>query len=376
MTIRDMVHKDIEIEDELIIKLLNCKEVQRLRKIKQLGLTYKVFMCSEHTRYSHSLGVYFLANKCIRKLKQTSNFEINDLEIQAFLIACLLHDLGHGPMSHTAEMFFGYKHESFSVKIINDKNTSVNKIINEYNPKLLDHVCKFILKTHSNKVLTQLLSSSIDVDRMDYLMRDSLTTGVEYGKIEVDRIISCMDVIDSKLVYNEKAIKLLEDLIFSRYQMFSLIYLNKNTMVYEKIISEILCRVKTLIRTNYNFKTDLKLLLPFFKIENISIDEYLKMNDIVFMYILEQLQYEDDEVLKMYCKCFDLTTRIFREKRDNTFELKVKALTKTNLYDESIYIVRKSGRIVKLEDVSELIKFVKNDLTIKIGAQSVYVEKQ
>ncbi len=376
MIIRDAIYKDINIEDPLILRLIETPEFQRLRRIKQLGLTYTIFPSAEHTRYSHSIGVYYLAKKMVNIIEESRQIRYEKIEVEALLVASLLHDVGHGPFSHTAEECFDYSHEDYSILIIQDGRTKINKILRNYAPGFLEQVCQYIEKKHENYILNQILSATIDVDRMDYLIRDSHHAGVVYGNFDVNRLLKIIDVQNDELVFMEKGIQTLEDFILSRYHMFGQVYLNTKTIGNEQLVQGILNRIRKLHNDNYRFKVNIKKLLPFFE-NQIRVSDYLQMDDYVLTTILvEMSQRENDQVLKDLSTAFCNQTPLHMEKNPDKeyYEFVSKAYHK-KIYNESVKIVHEDGSINNLEDVSQLIKFCKESLEITCSSKKYYLEK-
>ncbi len=376
MIIRDAVYKDIIIDNKLILSLIQTSEFQRLRRIKQLGLTYTVFPSAEHTRFSHSIGVYNLASKMVELIEESRQIRYERIEVDALLVASLLHDIGHGPFSHTAEECFGYSHEDYSIRIIQDGRTEINRILRDYHPKMLEQVCMYIAKNHPNNILNQILSATIDVDRMDYLIRDSHHAGVVYGNFDVTRLLKIVDVKDEELVFLEKGVQTLEDFILSRYHMFGQVYLNSKTIGYEQLVQGILNRIKELEQGNYRFKVNIKKLLPFFG-SDIRVSDYLKMDDYVLTtIIIEMAQNESDKILKDLAKAFATQKLLVNEKdpQKSYYEFESKSYHK-KIYNESVKILHENGKISNLEDVSQLIKFCKNTLEITCPSKKYYLEK-
>lgn len=378
MTIRDVIHNDIVIKDKLIIDLITTSEFQRMRKIRQLGLTYKVFSCAEHTRFSHSIGVYHLATIAIKNLELKKPDFATSQDIQAFLVSCLLHDIGHGPLSHAAEVFFDYSHEDFSCKIIREKTTQINQILSAYSSDMVSNVCLFIEKKHPNLVLNSLLSGSFDLDRMDYLLRDSHHCGVVYGNFESYIILSQLNIEDSKLIFNHKALKPIEDFILCRYQMFCQVYLNANALGYELLVELILKRVSLLLKINYKFKTDISKLIPFFE-KQIPVIDYLKMNDFVFLAMLDDFQLENDKLLSELAKSFDSNQPVItahqKKEDERYFKLVIFEHIKRRFYEEPILIKTKRGSIKNLASLSPLVAFARDSLSYKVEKQVVYVKR-
>lgn len=366
MVFRDALYGDIEITNDLIIELITTPEFQRLRKIKQLGLTYLIFPTAEHSRYSHSLGVYHLSKQIVDIVSSKRGMKFDKIEVLAFSISCLLHDIGHGPFSHTTEEVFHLNHEKYSIDIVCDKNTNINKILNNYNKELVDQIAAFINKTHENKVLVSAMSSTIDIDRMDYLMRDSHFAGVVYGKFDVTRILKLIDVHDEKIVFLEKGIRTLEDFILSRYHMFCQVYLNTKSIGYETLAKNILDYTRELYLSGYRFKTNISKLIPYLD-GNTLVSDYLLLNDYSLLTILEDFsRIEKDQKLVSLSKSFVLQKPFDHEKIDGYEYYEFESLGyKKILYNETVYIKMETGEIKALEEVSPLIKFAKKSLKIE-----------
>lgn len=182
--LRDPVHGYIHIEDKVILDLINSKEFQRLRRIKQLGPTSYVFPGATHTRFEHNLGVYELTRRiCEIFSKQYPSIKPNDglwNEKENIVAECaaLLHDIGHGPYSHTFEHLFGTNHEKIGTQIITDKSTEINQILSKVAPAFPEAVASVIAKTYPNPQVVKMISSQADADRMDYLQRDAYFTNI------------------------------------------------------------------------------------------------------------------------------------------------------------------------------------------------------
>lgn len=376
MKIKDVIHGEIEVKDRIIIKLIHTYEFQRLRKIKQLGVTNFHFPGAEHTRYAHSLGVYHISTLILEKFKKEESKFFNSYEELALKIAALLHDLGHGALSHTFEGFFNTKHEKFTIKMIENPNGEIYKILKEYeNEKgynLLSDVVAFIDKKHSNKALESIISSSIDADRMDYLLRDSYHSGAVYGNIDIERIISYMIYKDGHIIFSDRGIHTLENFILARYHMFVQIYLNDKSLIYEKLIQKILQHVFLLEQKGYDFKTDISMLQKLKK-ENIKIEDYINTNDYNFLSIITNLYEEEDEYLKKLIYYLErkpiFYEQISKKEYENSDE---KDVFKTNSINKKAYLkkepisILKKNNVVNIEEVSQIFEFCIEKLTVKI----------
>lgn len=237
--INDPVHGFITIPNELIFDIIEHHYFQRLRHIKQLGLTYMVYPGAIHTRFQHALGAMHLMTQAVEMLKIKEN-EITPEEIQGLYLAILLHDIGHGPFSHALEHTIVERvgHETLSLLFIN----RLNRIFN----RELETATSIFSDTYSKKFLHQLVSGQLDVDRLDYLMRDSFFTGVSEGVIGTDRIIKMLNVFDDELVVDVKGIYSIEKFIVARRLMYWQVYLHKTVLSAEHLLINILKRARYL----------------------------------------------------------------------------------------------------------------------------------
>jgi len=307
---RDPVYGYIHVYDQLIWDLIQTKEVQRLRRIKQLGGTYMVFHTAEHSRFSHSLGVYEMARKIIRALMHRGTI-LSEEERLLVLSAALLHDLGHGPFSHSFESVFGVRHELFTEKIIIG-NTEVNQVLESYCKGFATKVRDVINKSYPNPLIVSIISSQLDADRLDYLLRDAYFTGASYGEIDVDRILRTMRVVNNKIVYKVSGMHAIEDYLMSRYQMYWQVYLHSTGRSFDLVIQRMLHRVRELIFSSYKFKHPLGALKDLFLEEELSIETYLKFDDSILIYYISQFMDEDDEILHDLADRF-INRRLFKE---------------------------------------------------------------
>jgi HD superfamily phosphohydrolase len=237
--INDPIYGFITIPDELIYDLINHPYFQRLRRIKQLGMTNLVYPGALHTRFHHAIGAMWLMVEAIKVL-QSKGVSISKEEEQGAIIAILLHDIGHGPFSHALEhtIVHGISHEDISEMLM-------NKLNKEFEGKL-SLAIKIFNDKHSKKFLHQLVSSQLDMDRLDYLKRDSFYTGVSEGVISSDRIIKMLNVLNNQLVIEEKGIYSIEKFIIARRLMYWQVYLHKTVVSAENMLVKILQRAKEL----------------------------------------------------------------------------------------------------------------------------------
>ena len=237
--INDPVYGFISIPSELIFDLIQHPYVQRMRYIKQLGMTHLVYPGALHTRFHHAIGAMHLMGMAIETIRSKGN-EISEEEEEAVTIAILLHDIGHGPFSHALEhtIVQGISHEHISALLMDNLNK-------EFNGRL-DMAIEIFKKKYYKKFLHQLVSGQLDIDRLDYLNRDSFFTGVIEGVIGFDRIIKMLDVVDDQLVVEEKGVYSIEKFLIARRLMYWQVYLHKTVIAAEQMLVKILERAQEL----------------------------------------------------------------------------------------------------------------------------------
>jgi|TARA_A200000159_G_scaffold66167_1_gene61255 HD superfamily phosphohydrolase len=234
----DPIYGFIAIETDLILQLINHPYFQRLRRISQMGLSSLVYPGAHHTRFEHAIGAMHVMQKAIEVLI-TKGVQISPQEREAMQIAILLHDIGHGPFSHATEktLLHGIHHETISLRVI----SLLNQIFNGK----LDLAYQIFTNQYPRKFMYQLVSGQVDVDRLDYLKRDSFYTGVTEGNINTSRILAMMNVINEQLVFEVKGIHSLEKFLLARRLMYWQVYLHKTSLAAEVLL------VKTLERFQY-----------------------------------------------------------------------------------------------------------------------------
>ncbi|WP_368653377.1 HD domain-containing protein [Ornithinibacillus sp. 4-3] len=304
---KDPVHRYVHVRDRVIWDLIATPEFQRLRRIRQLGTTYLTFHGAEHSRFHHSLGVYEIVQRMTNNF--TDDPEWNKEDRLLCLCAALLHDLGHGPFSHSFEKVFHIDHEDFTRAIILG-DTGVNKVLSRVSEDFPEKVASVIAKTYENKLVVSLISSQIDADRMDYLQRDAYFTGVSYGHFDMERILRVMRPTPEQVIIKSTGMHAVEDYIMSRYQMYWQVYFHPVTRSAEVILTKILDRAKHLYEMDYQFKLQPTHFLSFFA-ENISLEDYLRLDEMIVHYYFQQWQEEEDVVLKDLCARF-INRRLFK----------------------------------------------------------------
>lgn len=314
--INDPVFGFINIRSEIIFDLIEHPYYQRLRRIKQLGLSYLVFPGANHTRFEHALGALHLMRSAIAVLKMKGH-EITDDEAEAAAIAILLHDIGHGPFSHVLEnsIVQGVSHECISILLMEDMNRSFNG--------KLSMAIQVFRNEYPKKFLHQLVSSQLDVDRLDYLSRDSFYTGVSEGIISADRIIKMLDVRNDQLVVEVKGIYSIEKFLIARRLMYWQVYLHKTVLSAEHLLVGVLNRAKELaLQGNQLFASPV---LNTFLYNKISIEDFRNNIIVDGTPILKRFAQLDDSdimsAIKSWC-----------DHSDFTLSYLAKCITNRNLY--------------------------------------------
>lgn len=248
-TFRDPVHGDIQLPHGVICELIDHPDFQRLRRIRQLGVCYYTFHGAEHSRFQHTLGACWLTFQVVRNWTWQQQVELTPQELQATLCATLLHDVGHGPFSHALEhVFTGVDHESIGWELI---RTRFRGVLERHGVEP-EMVISILRGDYPRALLHELISGQLDVDRMDYLQRDSLFTGTRYGLFDVQRILSSMvSVYDLErgcevLAVDAKAIEAVEAFLFSRYFMHWQVYFHRAVRASEFLLRAILERARAL----------------------------------------------------------------------------------------------------------------------------------
>lgn len=305
---KDPVHSYVHVRDQVIWDLISTREFQRLRRIRQLGTTFLVFHGAEHTRFNHSLGVYELMRRVVDDHFQGRE-EWDGSERLVVLCAALLHDLGHGPFSHAFENVFQLDHEHYTRAILLG-DTEVNAVLRKVSDDFPLKVSQVIEKTYPNRLVVSLISSQIDVDRMDYLQRDAFYTGVTYGHFDLERILRVLRPYKEHVVIKLSGMHAVEDYIMSRYQMYLQVYLHPVSRSAEAILNHILQRAKHLYMSDYTFDFDPRPFVPFFT-NNITLADYIYLDESILFTYFQLWMNERDDVLRDLCTRF-VNRRLFK----------------------------------------------------------------
>jgi hypothetical protein len=293
----DPIYGFITIPNALIFELIEHRYFQRLRRISQMGMSYLVYPGAHHTRFHHALGCMHLMQKAVNVLR-FKGVVISEDEENALYAAILLHDIGHGPFSHAMEhsIVNGVSHEAISLRFM-------EKLNEEFNGSLTLAIQIFKCE-HPRKFMCQLISSQLDMDRADYLKRDSFYTGVSEGNINSERIITMLNVVNDKLVIEEKGIYSAEKFLVARRLMYWQVYLHKTSLVAEQLLTRMLQRAKKLTLKGEILKASSA--LSYFLQNEITLkdfddgvlDKFSKLDDYDIVSAMKEWQFCEDFVLK------------------------------------------------------------------------------
>lgn len=362
----DPIYGLISFPFSILYDLIDHPYVQRLRRIKQTGFADFVYPGSTHSRFHHALGALHLCVRLIEVLKK-KNIDISDEEYEACCIAVLLHDIGHGPYSHALEhMLVELHHEELTLMIL-------NKLNEEYKGRL-NLAIQIFKKEYSKKFLSQLLSSQLDVDRMDYLNRDSFYTGVSEGIIGYDRILAMMNVANDELVVEEKGIYSIDKFLISRYLMYLQVYHHKTSIGLELLAKRLIETYKSSIlpdRRKPHISLE-KLLAPT-KPKDGYLKDFLSLDDSDFIFFLKMMSTDSNQELRFLSKAF-LSRELFKIKIYKSDEERERSIKKIenkgttsaiktvplmdeiciSLYDfqDEIKILTKSKGVVNFSEIS------------------------
>ncbi|MDP2160463.1 MAG: HD domain-containing protein, partial [Flavobacterium sp.] len=297
----DPIYGFITIPNELVFDLIQHPYFQRLRRISQMGLSYLVYPGAHHTRFHHALGAMHLMQKAVEVLR-FKGVSISKEEETALYIAILLHDIGHGPFSHAMEQSIveNVHHEELSLLFMNQLNQ-------EFDGKL-SLAIKIFKGDYHRKFMLQLISSQLDMDRMDYLKRDSFYSGVAEGNINSDRLIQMLHVVDDVLVMEEKAIYSIEKFLMARRLMYWQAYLHKTSLVAELILIRVFKRAKELIQKRMPLSCSqplhyfLQNKIEVADFDTVILDKFAQLDDFDIVSALKIWQYEDDFILSTLSK--------------------------------------------------------------------------
>lgn len=314
---RDPVHNIISLsedlpDDRLMHRLINTPEFQRLRNIKQLGLALYTFQGAEHSRFTHSLGVMHVMTRILDQLAK--KHRISEESRIVGRAAALLHDIGHGPFSHVIEKVLRQNHERWTVAIISDPTTAVHRALADFDPSLPLRVASAIDHDYMPSFIGQLVSSQLDADRLDYLLRDSLMTGAKYGNYDLEWIIHALE-IDSdgdRIFVASNGYYAAEEYLQARYYMFRQVYFHRSLRSAEAVLRSILRRAVELMREGrLGFVVGNSVMERVLAGEDLNVAEYLLFDDHDVMFHIKQWMRDADPILGDLARRF-IERRLFR----------------------------------------------------------------
>ncbi len=298
------------------MSLVDTPEFQRLRRIRQLGLAYFTYQAAEHSRFAHSLGAFHLATRILDRLRE--RYSISDEEHASVRIAALLHDIGHGPFSHVVESILGFHHEQFSIDAVLSDTTEIGRKLATFSPAIAKNVASIIRGDYAKRSLGQLVSSQLDVDRMDYLLRDSLMTGAKYGIFDLEWIIKSIQINepDDHLFVSAPGIYAVEDYLQARYYMFRQVYFHRTLRSAEAVLKALLRRALVIFSDGGDvwFRSG----TAFEKVlrgQPLTLTEHLSLDDSDFYFYIKQWQSSSDPILA------DLSSRFLDRRLFKAFDL-------------------------------------------------------
>lgn len=340
---RDSVHNIIRLktdsaEGRLLIALIDTREFQRLRRVRQLGLAHFAYQSAEHSRFTHSLGVLHLATRILAKLEL--DYQISAADRLAVRCAALLHDIGHGAFSHVLETILDFHHENFTIEAVLSGETEVGKVLRNFSPELPEKVAAIIRGDFRPTALAQLVSSQLDVDRMDYLLRDSLMTGVKYGVYDLEWIIKSLEIDEAndRLYVSARGIYAVEDYLQARYYMYRQVYFHRTLRSAENVLRSLVRRALTLFQTGAEIwtahGTSFEKVL---KSAKLTLAEHLELDDADIMFHIKQWRDANDKILS------DLARRFLDRKLFKAFDLDMPEDEKSTFLENAEKIVKNAG---------------------------------
>ncbi|HEY8668510.1 MAG TPA: HD domain-containing protein [Tepidisphaeraceae bacterium] len=318
--IRDPVHDVIAFQmdrdiDALLFRLTNSEQIQRLRRIRQLGMASLTYPGADHSRYSHSLGVMATARKMLDQLKLNSRIDAEQETV--CLAAALLHDVGHGPFSHVFEHVSGVSHEIITVRLIEDPDSDLHRILSEHDRELPARVIA-LMRCEGGQggrtFLNDILSSQLDADRFDYLLRDNLMTGSQYGGFDLQWLLHALmvDETGDRLVVQAKGISAVEAYLQSRYHMYRNVYFHKVVRAAEGMVKLALQRAKRLaVQDRLEWPPRDHLVYKALLGQRLSIEQYTDLDDISVLHCFKLWMHSADAVLARLCHGL-LFRRVFK----------------------------------------------------------------
>ncbi len=333
MILRDPVHGLVAFEsdeEQIVPALLEAREVQRLRRIRQLGLTSLAYPGADHTRFSHAIGAAFVMTRFLGRLRAIQDAlpfwqRVTTERARDALAAALLHDLGHGPFSHLFEEALpeGPPHEDWTTRIVMDPSTEVNAVLCRFDATLPGRVADLVHGRHELSFLARAVSGTFDVDRCDYLLRDAYSTGVGYGTFDLDWLLRSLrfgvaespDVAPPLAIDGAKGLPAIESFILARLFMFQQVYFHKASRASEWMLGRILARVRQLLADGARLPATPAAVESIARTGDADLADYLELDDTLLWQALAAWRNSSDKVLA------DLASRLYARRLFKTYEL-------------------------------------------------------
>jgi HD superfamily phosphohydrolase len=348
---RDPVHNIIALSDQraddaLLIKLIDTREFQRLRHIRQLGLAHYTYQGAEHSRFTHSLGVMHLMTRVLNRFRE--KYPITEEARVVARVAAMLHDIGHWPFSHVMEKVLGQNHEGWTVKIIADENTQVHQLLAQFDASLPAKIVAAIENKFRPAFVCQLVSSQLDVDRLDYLLRDSLMTGAQYGNYDLEWLLQSLEVdLENDRVYlAANGLYAAEEYLRARYYMFRQVYFHRTLRSAETVLQCIMRRAVELATSGtLGFLLDNSVMQRVLTGQILTVEDYRQFDDHDVMFHIKQWALDKDRILS------DLATRFVERKLFKARDINLPEDERKNIvaqareriadlgYDPSFYLI-------------------------------------
>jgi HD superfamily phosphohydrolase len=314
---RDPVHNIIRLrtgtdEGRLMVRLIDAPEFQRLRHIKQLGLALYTYQGAEHSRFTHSLGVLHLITRVLDRLGE--HYAISEQDRAATRAAALLHDVGHGPFSHVMEKVLNVHHEAWTVRAVLSEETEVGRVLRSFSEDLPERVASIIEGKFQPAALAQLVSSQLDVDRMDYLLRDSLMTGAKYGIYDLEWVVNALQIDEEndRIYVAARGLYAVEEYLQARYYMFRQVYFHRTLRSAEAVLRSALRRALELLEAGEKvWCAEGTAFEKVLRRQPLTIAEHLEMDDSDVIFHIKQWQRAGDPVLSDLSRRF-IGRRLFK----------------------------------------------------------------
>jgi HD superfamily phosphohydrolase len=402
---RDPIHNLIEFQDEpedrLLLGLINTREMQRLRRIKQMGVSEQVFPGADHSRFAHSLGVLHVARQFLAQLSRWGPPPPPELRA-CVLCAALLHDVGHGPFSHVFELVTGKPHEGMTRQIIQDPATEVNACLKKHSADLPGRLAQFFDDAEDAGHLARIVSGQLDADRCDYLLRDSHATGTNYGNFDLAWMLAQLrpDPDNRRFYLTRKGLAAAETYLFARYHMYRTVYFHKTSRAAEVMLKLLFRRYREIIGEDPS-RLDVPVAIRAAIGGESSLTSYLEADDHTVTELMKACSHSSDSVLsslalgllhrRLY-KCVDVTGQVASQQLDRIIEFREKVrgwLTTQRLSPEyyfvedtasdtpyepyapdeerparQIFVEGEDGKIVEISQLSEALMQLRRTYTV------------